>query len=82
MESTNGWHIFKRYYSSQAELLPVLEYMECRWIWSEIANLYKVFMPGYLSTNNRLDTVNKTLKDNYTLHVKLGMAELKKWKKT
>ena len=33
-------------------------------------------MLGYLYTNNRLDRANKTLKDDYTLRVKLGMAEL------
>ena len=35
-------------------------------------------MPRYLSTNNKLDRANKTLKDDYTLHVKLGMADLNK----
>ena len=35
-------------------------------------------MPGYLSTNNKLDRANKALKDDYTLRVKLGMAELNK----
>ena len=35
-------------------------------------------MPGYLSRNNKLDRANKTLKDDYTLCVKLRMAELNK----
>ena len=35
-------------------------------------------MPWYLSTKNRLDRDNKTLKGKYTLHVTLGMAELNK----
>ena len=33
-------------------------------------------MTRYLSTNNKLDRANKTLKNDYTLHVKLGMAEI------
>ena len=35
-------------------------------------------MARYLYTNNRLDRANKTLKDDYILHVKLGMAKLNK----
>ena len=75
---TNGWQLFKRYYSPQAELLLVLEYMQSQWICSDTTNWYKGIMPAYLSTNNKLDRANKTLKDDYTLRVKLGMAELNK----
>ena len=46
-----------------------------QWICSDIGNWYEGFMPRYLSTNNGLERANRTLKDSYTLHVKLGMAE-------
>ena len=35
-------------------------------------------MPGYLSTSNILNKAKKTLKNDYTLRVKSGMAELNK----
>ena len=52
--------------------------MQGQWICSDTTNWYKGLMPGYLSTNNKLDRANKTLKDDYTLPVKLGMADLNK----
>ena len=55
-----------------------MDYLEIQWIFSDIANWYKGFMLGYLSTNNRLDRANKALNDDYTLHVKLRMAKLNK----
>ena len=38
-------------------------------------------MPGYLFKNNKLDRANKTLKDDYTLSLKLGMTDLNKMQK-
>ena len=78
VEFTNGWQLLKRYYSSQADLLPILEYIETNWICSDTANWFEGFMPGYPSTNNGLERANRTLKDDYTLHVKLGMAQFLK----
>ena len=70
--------LLERYYSSQADLLPILEYIESNWICNDTTNWFEGFMPGYPSTNNGLERANRTLKDDYTLHVKLGMAEFLK----
>ena len=59
-------------------MFPILEYMQSQWICSDTTNWYKGFMPRYISTNNELDRANKTLKDDYTLCVELGIAELDK----
>ena len=40
-------------------------------------------MPGYPSTNSGMERANRTLKDDFTLQVKLDMAEfLKKMEET
>ena len=35
-------------------------------------------MPRYPSTNDGFEIANRNLKDNYTLHIKLGMTEFLK----
>ena len=82
VEFTNGWQLLKRYYSSQSELLLILEYINSQWICSDTVKWYEGFMTGCPSTNNGLERAIRTFNDDYTLHVKLGMAEfLKKMKK-
>ena len=57
VEFTNGWQLLKSYYSSQADLLPILEYIGSNWICSDTANLFEGFMPAIAKHLSNLQAV-------------------------
>ena len=73
-EFKDAWARFKDHYSRAQQLGGIVEYIQQTWIDSDLGNWFEGFHNGFPSTNNGLERANRSLKDDYTLHVKLGLA--------
>ena len=77
-EFKDAWALFKDHYSRAQQLGGIVEYIQQTWIDSDLGNWFEGFQNGFPSTNNGLERANRSLKDDYTLHVKLGLAQFLK----
>ena len=53
----------------------MVQYIQETWIDSGLENCFEGFQKGFPSTSNGLERANRSLKDDYTMHVKLGLAQ-------
>ena len=73
-EFRDAWGLFKAHYTPNRELAAVVQYIQETWVDSGLENWFEGFQKGFPSTNNGLERANRSLKDDYTMHVKLGLA--------
>ena len=74
-EFRDAWGLFKAHYTPNRELAAVVQYIQETWIDSGLGNWFEGFQKGFPSTNNGLERANRSLKDDYTMHVKLGLVQ-------
>ena len=74
-EFRDAWGLFKAHYTPNRELAVVVPYIQETWIDFGLGNWFEGFQKGFPSTNNGLERANRSLKDDYTMHVKLGLAQ-------
>ena len=60
--------------TSNRELEVVVQYIQETWIDFGLENWFEGFQEGFPSIYNGLERANRCLKDDYTIHVKLGLA--------
>ena len=53
----------------------MVQYNQETWIDFGLVNWFEGFQKEFPSTNNGLERANRSLKDDYTMHVKLGLAQ-------
>ena len=75
-EFRDAWGLFKAHYTPNRELAAVVQYIQETYIDSGLKNWFEDFQKGFSSTNNGLESVIRSLDNNYTMHVKLGLAQL------
>ena len=74
-EFKDAWALFKTHYSRAQQLGGIVEYIQQNYTDFDLGNWFEGFQNGFPSTNNGLERANRSLKDDDTLHVKLGLAE-------
>ena len=74
-EFREAWGLFKTHYTPNRELATVVQYIQETWIDFGLKNWFEGFQKGFPSTNNGLERANRSLKDDFTMHVKLGLMQ-------